>query len=315
MATRISQLAALMALAASSLAGAAMAQTTPPAEAPAVARPGPTIARENLVRMQRPISIDLNETRLEEVVKFISDATGAQLEPIWRSDRDSNGLDRDALITLSAKNLPALAFLDKVLLASQPDARAEELATWQMTPNGTMQIAPRQRLNKFRRVELYDINDLLFILPTYDDAPEIDLQQVLQSSGSGGGQSPFEENNEGEEDDPELKKTKPERAEDLINLLTSFVEQEQWIDGGGDVPRPRYYQGHIIVDAPDYIHRGVAGYRWWPSVQVNSRSTARRYVSLSPAAGVSQLIRLQPVPVTGAVGSGGGGSPPPGGGG
>ncbi len=38
----------------------------------------------------------------------------------------------------------------------------------------------------------HDIRDLLIEIPDYRDAPDIDLQNVLQNTSGGGGQSPFD---------------------------------------------------------------------------------------------------------------------------
>ncbi|MCW5766259.1 MAG: hypothetical protein KIT68_09825, partial [Phycisphaeraceae bacterium] len=128
--------------------------------------------------------------------------------------------------------------------------------------------------------------------------------------GGGSGQSPFKDNNQ-KNQGQEQQRTKEERARDIINLITTFVEPSQWTDNGGEGGTIRYYQGHIIVEGPDYMQRGVNGYPWWPQVRVSTGG--KRYVSLNMDTSVSKLNDLRPVPVTGQAG--GGGVRPPGGGG
>lgn len=269
--------------------------------------------RENMQRLQRPITVDLNETRLEDVLKFVVEVTGVDLEPMWKAENENEGWDKETLVTVSVKGLPALAFLEKVMERLEG---GQQFNTWQIGPNSQVQVGPKARLNKFKRIEIYDINDLLFVLPRYDNAPEVDLDQVLQSSGGGGSsQSPFSDDNDDDDDDPIEK---AERAKEIIDIIQEIVETEQWADGGGEGGTMRYYQGNLIVNAADYMHRGVNGYRWWPSVRtLSGGSGARRYVSLDTNNQLSRPQRpFRSLPVTATTGgSGGGAGSPPGGGG
>lgn len=302
-----------------SLAGLMMAPVSvtmaQPGGAPTV-RPSNNPSRDTLMKMQRPIGIDLNETRLEDVMKYIAETTQAPLESLWKSDKEE-GIEKDALITMSVKDMPALMFLEKVL--QKVAAESGNDCSWQLTDLGVLQVGTKERLNKFKRIEIYDINDLLFEMPVYDNAPEIDLQQVLQNSGGGGrgrgggggGQSPFRDN---QQRNREQQKTKEDRANDIVRLITTFVEQPQWSDNGGEGGTIRYYQGHIIVEAPDYMQRGVAGYPWWPQTRAGVVGS-KRYVSLNMDTSISKLAGLVPFPVTGTAGGGGGAGPGGGGGG
>lgn len=298
-------LAALALLAGAALSTDALAQPAKPAtgaSGKALIRPSGNPARDNIARLQTTISIEETSTRIGNVIDFIQKETGANLEPIWRGDR-SAGLDRDQEISAVYKDLPAIVVLEKVLAKYSNEASAP--ATWQVNDVGAIQIGLKETFNKMRRVELYDINDLLFVMPIYDNAPEIDLEKVLQNSGGrggGGGQgSPFRNN---QQQNREPVRTKEERARDLIALITQLVEPDQWF---GDVPEPKYYQGHIIVDAPDYMHRGINGYPYWPSTFRASSGGVRRFVSLTTDNQLAAVKGFANQPVTGVVGGGGGG--------
>lgn len=256
--------------------------------------------RDTLIRLSRRITINLTDTRLEDVFRFVADYTGADIEPLWIDDRNPDGLDKDQIITLRADNISALAFIERVLEKTRSDPIAG-LSTWQLTDSGTLEIGPKSRLNARRRVEIYDINDLLIVLPNYNDAPEIDLQQAIQSGqGGGGGQSPFQD--EDEETD-ENRRTKDERAQDIVDLILALVEPEQWEEAGGTGGSIRYYQGHLIVNAADYMHRQINGYRYWPARATTARLVnGRRWVSLNMDAGISALEGFGQQPVSAVVG-------------
>jgi len=306
--------------AAAGLASAAFAQgtpATPPATPPpTVIAPATTVAtpasssvhtgdprRDTMVRLTRPITVDFQEKRLEDVMTFIKDFSGADIEPLWTDDQNSSGLDRDKVISVRVDNGTVLSLLEKVAEKARGDNGE---ITWQMTDSGTLQFATKERLNKYKRVEIYDINDLLQEVPDYRDVPQIDLQQALQAAqggggGGGGGRSPFrdEQNRNQQQRDQDRQKA----AEDLQKLITDLVETDQWVDNGGSGGTIRYYKGTLIVNAPDYMHRGVDGYHWWPSASTKSSVVqGRRYVTLTTDQGLARVIGFGQQPVSAVVG-------------
>ena len=136
--------------------------------------------RATLLRMNRRISLKVEDTRLEDVIKFIQDVTQADIEPIWTTDNSLGaGLDKEKKITLNIQNQAALYVMEAVLDKAKSDF-AEN--TWQMNASGAMQVGPKDVLNKSKRIVIYDINDMLMIIPRYAEVPQIDLNNVLQSS-------------------------------------------------------------------------------------------------------------------------------------
>ena len=286
-------------------------------QAGATARRAPSIdatKRENMMKMMRPVTIQFRDQRLEDVITFITELTGADLEPLWMDDRNPEGLDKDQPITLRANRVTALKLLEMVLeQAAGPASFYSGGNTWQVTEWGAIQCGPKERLAMRRRVEVYPIDDMLFIIPDYDEAPEIDLQSVLQGGGGGGGggQSPFRDTQQDRQD----TRPRAERAEEIIDILTALVEPEQWTTGGG-TSTMRYFQGGIIVSAPDFVHRQLNGYPWWPA-SAHSVSTVqgRRYVGLTVDTQLADFAEFVNVPVRAVTGGGAGSPPPPGGGG
>jgi hypothetical protein len=301
--------------------GLAMAQTTPPSNptAPAPA-PSPTAAtaaptapgairttghpqRDTLVRMMRPVSISLKDTSLEAAFRFVTDVTGADIEIMWADDRNATGLDKEQTISLEFQRGSALTLVERIL-EKAGDSTGSGSSTWQLSESGSLQVGPRSRLNQWKRVVLYPINDLLLELPRFGNAPELDLQNVLQQSGQGGGgggQSPF--NDQDEETDP--RRPLADRAAEIVDLLQQLVEPEQWVDNGGDGGSMRFFQGSLIVNAPDYMHRQLNGYPYWPKSATRVASTkGRRYVSLGMDSSLAKLVGFDQVPVTAVTGSG-----------
>ncbi|MFZ4573143.1 MAG: hypothetical protein ACOYN0_02020 [Phycisphaerales bacterium] len=248
-----------------------------------------------LRKLQKPLTVTFTDNKLEDVLKFIADATGAEFEVMWIDDRQSEGLSKEMTLSMEAKGVTALTLLERVLEKATSDESASEGGnSWQMTTLGTVQVGPKSRLNKYRRVELYPIDDLLLEIPRFEDAPEFNLQTVLQSSQGGGGQSPFQDNNADNQGD---QRTREEKTQEVIDLITQLVEPDQWADNSGDGGTIRAFQGSLIVNAPDYMHRELAGYPYWPN-RGTSGGRASRYVGLSGGTSTSQVNQLNNSPVT-----------------
>jgi hypothetical protein len=259
--------------------------------------------RENLTRLLRPITLSVNDQRLADVISFVADFTGAQIDPHYIDDSTPDGLDPEAPITIDATNISALRLLELVIEQAARDSF--DGATWQFTEWGSVELGLKSTLNRRQRVQIYDISDLLLVLPDYDDAPEIDLQSVLQSSqgGGGGGQSPFSGDGGNAEDE---ERDLEERRDQVIGLIESIVEPEQWQSAGGGGGTITVYQNALIVRAADYMHRQINGYSFWPSSsQTAAVVGARRYVSFDLDTGISTIDGFSQDPVVVAPGGGG----------
>lgn len=265
------------------------------AQAAPVASSSGNPSRDNLAKLTKNISFEFNEGRLEDVVAYIAKETGANFEPLWNPG-GGDGLDKEATVTMTLKDIDALSALEKVLDAVATGT-GNDANTWQFSPLGTVQIGPKKLLNKFKRVEVYDVNDLLFEVPVYDSVPEIDLAQVLQGGRGGGGGSPFSggQGNRNDQRGEERENRRRARISEIQNLITSNVETDQWALQGGDGGTIATYEGHFVVSAPDYLHRALVGYTWWPS-RSNTQRT-RRYVSLNVDTTNSGLQTIENFPI------------------
>lgn len=207
-------------------------------------------------QLSRGITVELTDARLEDIVQFITDYSGANIRAMWLDDRSSEGLDKDMEVSVSVENVRVIDFIEEVMEQASSDFSP---ATWQFAENGRgIQIGPRARLNEKNYLKAYDVNDLLFQLPDFDNAPTLDLDQVLnqgQQGGSGSSGSIFQDDNDGE---LEIRTTE-ELAQELIDILIETVEPDQWRDNGGDGGTIRFYSGFLLINAPNYIHRQLGG--------------------------------------------------------
>lgn len=283
-------------------AGLAMGQTGKPTTAVVTEQPiadSVRPERATLLKLQRRISLKVDKTRLEDVITFIHDTTQADIEPVWTGD-NTVGLDKEKPITLSIDNQPALYVLEAVLEKAKVDFQEN---AWQMSSIGTIEIGPKDVLNKSRRVVMYDINDLLHVIPRYTDVPQIDLNTVLQSNQGGGGGSPFTGDNAAN-NAQNTAIDREARIKKIIELITSIVEPNQWVDNGGEAATVREFNGVLVINAPDYIHRQINGYPYWPNTTAKLVGTdkKRRYVTLDMDTGQSTIDQIRQVPQGAVVG-------------
>ena len=220
--------------------------------------------RDTLSALSKPITLDVTDQPLQDLFNFIADVTGAELEPIYLTDNvASNGMDPETQITIKVSDTPALIVLERILLRAQRIESSGDEYTWQFSDFGSLELGPKLELNRNQRVELYDIADLLFVVPDFDNAPEFDLQSAVQAAGGGGGgssQSPFS----GGATDPNFVSV-ADRAQAITDLIQSTIEPDQWAALGGDGASMTFYGNSYVITAPDYIHRQIAGYSFWPS--------------------------------------------------
>lgn len=239
-------------------------------------------------RLARPITVELTDARLEDVLQFAQDFSGADLDIFWSDESRSDGLNKDAQVSLNVRGVTVLEFIERAL-----DASADPLApaTWQLTSAGAVEIGPKSRLNESATVRLYDINDLLFRIPDFDNAPQLDLDQVLnqgQQGGGGGGGGIFEDEGNG----AGQTLTTDQLAQQIIDIIITSVEPEQWQDNGGSGATIRFYDGHLLIRAPSYIHRQLDG--------SDLPRTPRAAHSVRPVPSQAEAPSLTDAPTTGA---------------
>lgn len=210
---------------------------------------------EALVRLLQPVTAELRDARLEDAIIYLEQVSGVTIEAQWRDEAPSGaGLDREALITLSAEGMSGLAFLERVIDKGDDDF---DSATWQATEYGTIEAAPRSALNRSAYAKLYDVQDLLLEIPNFTETPDLELGSIVQGQGGS--------NQNSDVDIPE-NVSEQERMDQLVEIIQTSVEFEQWRDNGGDgATITPYRDGAILVRAPAYIHRQLGGVDYWPT--------------------------------------------------
>ncbi|GJM19312.1 MAG: hypothetical protein DHS20C14_15250 [Phycisphaeraceae bacterium] len=237
--------------------------------------------RETLTRLSQPMTIGELDNRFEDVMELIAVRTGADMDIMYLDDRNDEGFDPEWIVDMRVGETTGLELIERLITRANSDLDPISQFEWQMTEYGAIQIGPKERLNRTRQTVVYDIHDLLFEVPYFENAPEFDLSSVLQSgSGGGGGSGPFGSTNSGTDQNGD---SRAERAQQLIDLLQNTVEPNEWIDLGGSSASITYIPEQLIVTAPDYVHRQISGYSYWPKRLQNARMVnGRRDMEIRP---------------------------------
>ena len=131
------------------------------------------------------LSVDFQETKARDAFEWLRKTLKVDMVVRWSDDRNpGDGIDPEAPITLKLDRAQALAVLERMI-----DAATQEPATWQLRKGGYLEVGPKSRLNSPGALEtqIHPIGDLLFEAPNFDNAPEFNLNQAVQSGGTAGG--------------------------------------------------------------------------------------------------------------------------------
>lgn len=210
--------------------------------------------------------VEFNDNAFEDVVAFIGSTTGIDIDVDWESLADI-GVDPDTPVDLTLKNVQIDVLLDRVLgKVSDPTLPAG----WAIQ-DGILTVASDEVLRLNTVLETYDIRDLIFVVPDFDNAPEFDLQSAVQAAGGGGGggQSPFS----GGSQDPQNIPTRDDRVTAIIDLIQANVDPDGWTAIGGDTSSVTELNGNFIITTTPKNHRAIIGLlnklRQQRAVQIN----------------------------------------------
>lgn len=209
-----------------------------------------------LAKLDQPVQqARFADATIEQVVQFVEAISQLNIDVDWAS-LEEIGVDRSTPVSLNLSRVPIRTVLDRVLDKVSPDRLSR--AAWAVN-DGILQIASDEALRKNTILAIYDIRDLLIEVPDFDNAPEFDLSQVLQSNQGGGGrggQSPFQNTND---DNNDTRLPLEERRQQIIDIITQNIDFEGWTDNGGDTGRIQPLAGSLIITNTARNHREIGG--------------------------------------------------------
>jgi len=201
------------------------------------------------------IPASFTDNTIEDVLAFIGTVTNLNMDIDWDA-LALIGIEKDATVSLSLREIPARVVLDRVLQKVSPDDFSR--AAWAVE-DGILVISSEQALRKKTFIQIYDVRDLIFYIPNFRQVPELDLDSVLnqgRSGGGGGGGGIFRDDEEEEEDDADREL---EQLEKLLDIIQTNVDFEGWRDNGGDTGIVQELNGNLIITNTASNHRSIQG--------------------------------------------------------
>jgi len=191
--------------------------------------------------------VEFDRTPARDALEWLSRTAGFNLVISWRQ-LEAEGIDPEQPITLrlgSGRAETVLRFI------------ANEIAG----PQGMVMHIDRHYVRLMTReeatakpvVRVYDIRSMLVDIPDFDDAPEFSLDSVL-SDNEGGGDDIFGGLDGGGAD---AEPSGADRAQQIMDVIRSNVEPDLWEARGGIGARMTFYNGMLIVRAPEYVQQQI----------------------------------------------------------
>ncbi len=191
--------------------------------------------------------INFDQTPLRHVIEFIRDYSGLNIHVNWRS-LEATGITQDTPVTLKARGISLRRMIDLVM--DQLSAGRDRFSSvYWIAEDRVVQIATGDAFNRTTRTQIYDVSDVLMVVPSFQ-GPRISLQagpdQTAQSETAekdrpGLFDVPGEKPKAGQSDEERRR----EMREGLIETIKLSIGEEMWMPNGkGSI---RILKGRLII--------------------------------------------------------------------
>ena len=210
---------------------------------------------------KRVESIDWDEITFEEVLEWLRDEGEEKVNviPRWTA-LNLEDVDADKLVTLKLGSTTVAEILTETL-----DQLSETGEVTFRGQDNTLRISTKTDLNRKLELRVYDVTDILFLLPDFaESAPQIDLsQQTGGGRGGGGGSSQPVFRNAGGQSQEELSQRgeqDPQKMlDDLATLIQETIAPDTWADFGPGVIKGFNKRALVVVNTVE-VHEMIAGF-------------------------------------------------------
>ncbi|MEZ6172309.1 MAG: hypothetical protein R3B58_04975 [Phycisphaerales bacterium] len=205
------------------------------------------------LRQRRVPEVEFNDNTLGDAIEFVRSTSDLNITPRWNRLSDV-GISAETPISMQLTNVPLETLLDRIAEEVSPDELSK--AGWAVI-DGVVSFSSDEdiRLRTRDARFVYDISDLLLEIPDFTQAPTLDLQQALQSSQGGGGQSPFQDR--GNNQDRERRPLE-DMIQEIQDIIQEQVDFEGWVDNGGQTGTMRAWGRNLIVTNTPRNHQQIS---------------------------------------------------------
>lgn len=197
----------------------------PPGRRPATTRPA---ARSVRVR-----HFSFENTPVTEVLDFLTAVSGVNFHVNWRA-LESVGIVRETPVTFSASGITVARALDLVTDQLSANRTKYDSVYW-VIDEGVLTIATGTALDATLRVRVYDVGDLLHVVPNFR-APRMELggrSAESDTSDTTEGTGLFDDDeDESREEDLSPAQQRKKTVESLIKIIKGAVGEDMWAPQG-----------------------------------------------------------------------------------
>ena len=204
--------------------------------------------------LDRHIPVDFQREPFGQVMTRLADAHQLNIVVNW-NDLARAGVQRDVLIELS---LPREITLRKALTEVLEQAGGGDVGLGFDLGDGVLTVATRQFLDQKTYPVVYDINDLLMVIPMLGEAPMTDLRHANPRLPriSGAADLPWQVGDD-DDDEPEENPRRSRRVEQIIDLIQETIAPESWRERGGSIGSIKEFNGQLVVTQNSATQRRI----------------------------------------------------------
>jgi uncharacterized membrane protein YgcG len=223
------------------------------------------VSRATLARTMPELKFD--GVAFSDAVDFLRDVTAANLVVNWKA-LEGAGVTKDTVVNLKVRGVS----LRKALSLLLAEAGGADGAITYTVEDGVIEITTTDLADRKLTTRVYPVGDLLIDIPDFV-GPSFDLSQNGNNGGGGGrggggggssqglfggGGAGGGGNNGGDRGETGEKKTKDERAQELLGLIRDTIYPDIWRENGGPASI-RMYRDNLVVTAPAKVHEAIGG--------------------------------------------------------
>ena len=134
--------------------------------------------RQAMAALGKAYSFQFDGNQLDAVFNYMRDVSKVDFYPDWKA-LEGMGIRPDDTITVALENVPTEVALKRVMEQLGDESERPDYAV----EDGVVVISSPDQLRKKTLTIVYDIRDLLFEVPYFDNAPDFNLGSALQQGG------------------------------------------------------------------------------------------------------------------------------------
>jgi general secretion pathway protein D len=220
-------------------------------------------------------SVEFQNNKLAQVVDFLGTVASVNIQPDWKN-LSFIGVEPEDRVNLAMRNVPVRTVLEHVLGQLGEDAISAPRYAIQ---DGLVVISSEEAIRQHVLTLTYDIRDLLFEVPYFDNAPLNDLEDVLDNGANRAmasmnasafqQQNPYRANPADEEfggageffRDPDENplESREVLVNKIVNLIQNNIDPDGWADFGGDTGRISEWNGSLVITQTPRNHQNIEG--------------------------------------------------------